>query len=87
MNLKIEEDKELKEYQWMLEQIIAWSQDFPSFNSDFAYEMLDRINKWNNLTDKQMAAIENIMVKFNISGYGEKEDEIPARNHRNDSKA
>ena len=49
-----------------IEIILAWSTEHPSFDVSFTNSCLNRLAAGNELTDKQLSSIENIIVRFKI---------------------
>lgn len=61
-----------------LEIILAWSTTRPTFNTSFASSCLNRMAEGRELTEKQLNAIDNIILSFSIDIETWMDDELRA---------
>jgi hypothetical protein len=63
---------EIKNAKNKLDLILIWyidNKDNIQFNPSFIYKLNEQYNKYNYFTEKQIKAISNIYLKFNIKNY------------------
>lgn len=50
----------------MIELILGWAEDKPMFDTSFVEKLSDKLDDGKELSDKQVAALENIIEKWDI---------------------
>lgn len=61
-----EVDETMQEAADLIERIMAWAEDRPSFDTSFVESLQGQLEERGSLSPKQIAALENIASRFNI---------------------
>lgn len=66
MSTKEFSKSEASTYIEKMEAILVWAEKKPKFSTTFIEDVLGRTKKFNSISEKQMASIDNIINKFKI---------------------
>lgn len=59
-------EKQVKEDEHNIALIMDWASEHPEFDTEFVERLSEQLDKRGYLTEKQSAALENIIERFGI---------------------